>query len=523
MRRNKFKKIMTVLLASAALATVGFGAIACGGDDGNTGHTHKWERDYGPTSHWMVCKEDGEKKDAEPHIDVNLKDGKCDVCGATMPEQGGDDDTTGVYEITLNANGGTLGSVTKVNTANGKLAQLPNAPTAPANKTFKGWYTAATGGTKVETSTEFTANGTIYAQWNDVGGTVDPPTTDTVKVYFHKPSDWQGSWIGIHAYGADESDSESTVVQGFGEGGARMTDAGNGWYTYDVAWPDEIIWRHVIVFDENDDDSSEATKIRFECYAVPATDIYINNKGKVFNSQSAAVDDENDVPKAHSYTIYMYAPDATSVTISVWGNFGGEFNDESVMTAVSGHAGWFSYSFGTDKGLTTGNGINLNIYVDGTNKPKYTEDPEGLYFISLGGEGGFADFASAEAKYDELNNVDPSDTVSLKIYFQKPTENTTTHEWNLTGRLLLHAYGDDVGALSGGWGNTAMTAEGDGWYSVTFENVPSAYIGKTVNFIFCDESNNTEAGFGRVVGTFTLDAAGVWISSTGATVNNPNA
>lgn len=88
------------------------------------------------------------------------------------------------YRITLNANGGTLaGGISELWTkANGKLAAMPDNPTR-SGYTFNGWYDAATGGNKVDTSTVFTEGTTIYAQWSKKSsGTVTPtpprPTED---------------------------------------------------------------------------------------------------------------------------------------------------------------------------------------------------------------------------------------------------------------------------------------------------------------------------------------------------------
>ena len=53
--------------------------------------------------------------------------------------------------------------------ADGKLTSLPT-PTRSGSYSFNGWYTAASGGTKVTASTVFNANTTIYAQWTYTGG-----------------------------------------------------------------------------------------------------------------------------------------------------------------------------------------------------------------------------------------------------------------------------------------------------------------------------------------------------------------
>lgn len=73
------------------------------------------------------------------------------------------------YTITFNANGGTVTPANGTTGTDGKLSSLPT-PTRSGSYSFKGWYTAASGGTQVTTSTVFSANMTIYAQWNYNGG-----------------------------------------------------------------------------------------------------------------------------------------------------------------------------------------------------------------------------------------------------------------------------------------------------------------------------------------------------------------
>lgn len=74
--------------------------------------------------------------------------------------------TPTTYTITFNANGGSVSPTSATTGTDGKLASLPT-PTH-ATDTFKGWFTAATGGTAVTTNTVFTQNTTIFAQWEAV-------------------------------------------------------------------------------------------------------------------------------------------------------------------------------------------------------------------------------------------------------------------------------------------------------------------------------------------------------------------
>jgi uncharacterized repeat protein (TIGR02543 family) len=89
------------------------------------------------------------------------------------------------YRVTFNASGGTVTPAFDTTGINWRLASLPT-PTR-SNYIFDSWYTAATSGTKVTTSTTFNRDTTIYAQWipiytvtfNANGGTVTPDSGTT--------------------------------------------------------------------------------------------------------------------------------------------------------------------------------------------------------------------------------------------------------------------------------------------------------------------------------------------------------
>ncbi|MFP3154783.1 InlB B-repeat-containing protein [Lachnospiraceae bacterium ZAX-1] len=68
------------------------------------------------------------------------------------------------YTVTFDANGGGNLSKTSATVAAGAaIGALPSA--SRTGYTLKGWYTAKTGGTKVEATTKITQNQTLYAQW----------------------------------------------------------------------------------------------------------------------------------------------------------------------------------------------------------------------------------------------------------------------------------------------------------------------------------------------------------------------
>ena len=95
------------------------------------------------------------------------------------------------YTVTFNANGGTTPTASKSVTYDSTYGTLPT-PTRDGH-IFNGWYTATSGGNKIETSTKvsITANQTLYAQWtpwsytvayNVNGGSSTAPASQT-KTY----------------------------------------------------------------------------------------------------------------------------------------------------------------------------------------------------------------------------------------------------------------------------------------------------------------------------------------------------
>lgn len=72
------------------------------------------------------------------------------------------------YTVTWNPNGGSVSPTSTTKTHGSTLGTLPT-PTRAADVqytyTFKGWFTAATGGTQVSASTTVTKDVTYYAQW----------------------------------------------------------------------------------------------------------------------------------------------------------------------------------------------------------------------------------------------------------------------------------------------------------------------------------------------------------------------
>lgn len=93
--------------------------------------------------------------------------------------------TTTQYTLTYNANGGSVSPTSKKLNKGAAYGSLPT-PTR-SGYTFNGWYTQASGGSKVSSSTIINANTTIYAQWTKNSTPAPTPTTQTNdKIHFIK-------------------------------------------------------------------------------------------------------------------------------------------------------------------------------------------------------------------------------------------------------------------------------------------------------------------------------------------------
>lgn len=160
----KKSKLLVAVLTATAL--VGGGALA------GCGHSHEYSEDWknDANGHWHVATcddlkegDEGYTKDYAAHVWGD--DNECDVCNYKKTPA----PSATEYTVTLNVGDGTLEGSKTLTTVNGKLATLP-VPVAPANKTFDGWYTAVTGGTKVDANYKFsgeTKTVTIYAVYVD--------------------------------------------------------------------------------------------------------------------------------------------------------------------------------------------------------------------------------------------------------------------------------------------------------------------------------------------------------------------
>lgn len=124
------------------------------------------------------------------------------------------------YTISLNANGGNT-SQNSIMTQNGKLSELPD----PERKDyrFNGWFSARTGGTRITKDTLFTQNTMIYAQWEKIDSTNNPPSDED-----NPGSSSDGSGGGSGNSGGSGSSSGGSGSSGGSSGGSGGGSGGSG-------------------------------------------------------------------------------------------------------------------------------------------------------------------------------------------------------------------------------------------------------------------------------------------------------
>lgn len=120
---------------------VGCGVII---EDSKAAHT---------ASDWIIDTEATATTDGTKHKECNVC--KRELETGTIPATG--------YTITFDAGKGTASVASAQTDKDGKLTSLPTA--SRSGYRFNGWYTAASGGTKVTTSYQFAADTMVYAHW----------------------------------------------------------------------------------------------------------------------------------------------------------------------------------------------------------------------------------------------------------------------------------------------------------------------------------------------------------------------
>ncbi len=94
--------------------------------------------------------------------------------------QGKSTNSKNICTIKLNANGGTVSSENVYVNKSGTYGTLPT-PTRGGYK-FVGWYTKASGGTKINSSTKVTSSHTIYARWEKIPNKISFAIKNTTNI-----------------------------------------------------------------------------------------------------------------------------------------------------------------------------------------------------------------------------------------------------------------------------------------------------------------------------------------------------
>ena len=138
-------------------------SVYCNQFSGDTGIMHKVLSAQTTDGLKFVVKYDSSTKMWKPAEEVKQM-----AIWVTCDKHETDTPVPTEFTITFKGNGGTP-SVTSMTTIDQKLPELPTA-THSGRYSFDGWYSAASGGTKITTATVFYENTTVYAHWTYIGG-----------------------------------------------------------------------------------------------------------------------------------------------------------------------------------------------------------------------------------------------------------------------------------------------------------------------------------------------------------------
>ncbi|MDE7213588.1 MAG: hypothetical protein K2N42_03305, partial [Anaeroplasmataceae bacterium] len=231
-----------------------------------------------------------------------------------------------------------------------------------------------------------------------------------------------------------------------------LADEDAGWYKLTFKTADEFN-SFSIIFHTNDEDV-----IKHEIKEVPLTEALLEGKAFYFIGNDDAIFANKEAAEAQyeennkvEYTIYMYAPNAESVSATVLDL------DKTSLESVADHEGWYALTFKTAKDISEG--FNLNFYLDEdeTAVSRNTNSKDKIYFISVGEEA-YTSFELAEAAYERITEV----KVTVTIHVHKVAD------WE---DIYGHAYVSEDYILSGAFGSLKGTLdpENEGWYTFAIE------------------------------------------------------
>ena len=159
----------------------------------NTTLYAQWNHNYtlpslskgGNTCKWAIGSASGTQYNPGTTLSISANTSFYAVC------------TPNTYTVTFNSNGGTASTGSKSVTYGSAYGTLPTATRADNGSikyTFEGWYTAASGGTKIESTTTYSTAGnqTLYAHWLSSpiikGGTSEFWSGSSIQILLETPS-----------------------------------------------------------------------------------------------------------------------------------------------------------------------------------------------------------------------------------------------------------------------------------------------------------------------------------------------
>lgn len=139
-------------------------------------------------------------------------------------------DQNNAYTVTFDSNGGSSVANQTTNTS-GLLSSLPSS--TRTSYTLDGWYTASTGGTKITTSTAFTKNTTVYAQWTYVGSSSSSGSSSgsSTTTYTNSITTSEHGTVTLNPTAPEYGDSVTLTIapnSGYEVGGVSVQRSSNG-------------------------------------------------------------------------------------------------------------------------------------------------------------------------------------------------------------------------------------------------------------------------------------------------------
>ncbi|MDD2537697.1 MAG: InlB B-repeat-containing protein [Candidatus Absconditabacteria bacterium] len=270
----------------------------------------------------------------------------CKYTSVTNSRSEGCNTTVVNRTVTFNGNGGSGHSPTTKTVQNGQaVGTLPTSPTR-AGYTFNGWYTAASGGTQVTTSTVVTSNVTYYAQWTTTvvnrtvtfdgnGGSGHSPTTKTVQ---------NGQAVGTLPTSPTRAGYTFNGWYTAASGGTQITTSTvvTSNVTYYAQWTTTVVNR-TVTFDGNGGSGhSPTTKTVQNGQAVGTLPTSPTRAGYIFNGWYTAASGGTQITTSTVVTsnVTYYAQWTTTVvnrTVTFNGN-GGSGHSPTTKTVQNGQA-----------------------------------------------------------------------------------------------------------------------------------------------------------------------------------------